>query len=448
MDLRFNQLIDEFTKFFIADERPGIMDWIDIIPKMHAMMNGSMANMFEKHYKLVIESVENRKLKVDSMILTGTFPYNGLYLGHVFRCPIILFSNIGFGMHMTSLVGNPENPSFQNEIALPYIHPLTFNQRFLNTLIYFMYENYAAENRFVLPLLKEKADMSFEDIQNVYSNVSLVLQVSHHVTHNAQPLTPNVVDIGGIHCKPAKPLPAELKKFMDEHTEGVVYISFGSAVQPGDMSLKRKEAFLEVFKKLRYQFLWKWNEDHIPGLPSNVKLTKWVPQQDLLAHPNLKVFVTHGGLLSLQEAIYHKTPLVGVPLGNDQVPNMLRAEQKGYAVILDWPDFTADRLYNAIEKAVNDPEIKENMNKVHHRFRDEKESPVDRAVYWIGYIMRHNGAYFLKPKSIDLYWYEYHHVDIILVCASVLILILTICVKIFMCCCKMCCKLTKKHKVE
>ena len=53
-------------------------------------------------------------------------------------------------------------------------------------------------------------------------------------------------------------------------------------------------------------------------------VSKWLPQNDLLAHPNLRVFVTHGGLLSLQEAIYHKTPLVGVPLVNDQKPNLVR----------------------------------------------------------------------------------------------------------------------------
>ena len=36
------------------------------------------------------------------------------------------------------------------------------------------------------------------------------------------------------------------------------------------------------------------------------------------------MFVSHGGLLSVQEALYHRTPLVGVPLGNDQKPNILR----------------------------------------------------------------------------------------------------------------------------
>ena len=42
--------------------------------------------------------------------------------------------------------------------------------------------------------------------------------------------------------------------------------------------------------------------------PSNVKLSKWLPQEAILAHPNLKLFVTHGGQSSSQEALCHKKP--------------------------------------------------------------------------------------------------------------------------------------------
>ena len=49
--------------------------------------------------------------------------------------------------------------------------------------------------------------------------------------------------------------------------------------------------------------LWKWDEDNIADLPKNVMIKKWVPQQDLLAHPNLKLFVTHGGLLRYHDNI-------------------------------------------------------------------------------------------------------------------------------------------------
>ncbi len=45
-------------------------------------------------------------------------------------------------------------------------------------------------------------------------------------------------------------------------------------------------------------------------LPSNVMISKWLPQQDALAHPNVKLFVSHVGQSSFQESICHKMPIV------------------------------------------------------------------------------------------------------------------------------------------
>ena len=52
--------------------------------------------------------------------------------------------------------------------------------------------------------------------------------------------------------------------------------------------------------------MWVWDEIEMLGKPDNVLLTKWAPQQDILAHPNLKVFVTHAGQSSFQEALCHQ----------------------------------------------------------------------------------------------------------------------------------------------
>ena len=44
----------------------------------------------------------------------------------------------------------------------------------------------------------------------------------------------------------------------------------------------------------------------------------WLPQNDLLGHPATRVFLTHGGIHSLYEAVYHAVPMVVVPIGADQ----------------------------------------------------------------------------------------------------------------------------------
>ena len=109
----------------------------------------------------------------------------------------------------------------------------------------------------------------------------------------------------------------------------VALVSFGSSLSPSKMPKEKLEIFVETFRTLKMSFIWKWDEV-VPNLPKNVKISSWLPQQDLLGHPNLKVFVTHGGLGSLVESIYHKAVIVGIPFSNDQRPNLMRAERNGY----------------------------------------------------------------------------------------------------------------------
>ena len=52
----------------------------------------------------------------------------------------------------------------------------------------------------------------------------------------------------------------------------------------------------------------KWETDHIEGKPANVHLRKWLPQADLLAHPNLKAFVYSAGYYSFEESIFYRKP--------------------------------------------------------------------------------------------------------------------------------------------
>ena len=127
--------------------------------------------------------------------------------------------------------------------------------------------------------------------------IDLLLFASHHVTHSPAVLAPNTIEVGGIHCRPGQPLPPHLRTILDSHPEGVVYVSFGSTVKPSQMGEEKMAVFLETFARLNQTVIWKWDGEEMAGLPSNVVLQSWLPQQDLLAHHNLKVFVTHGGLL-------------------------------------------------------------------------------------------------------------------------------------------------------
>ena len=100
-----------------------------------------------------------------------------------------------------------------------------------------------------------------------------------------------------------------------------------------------------AFARLEQRVLWKWEyPELITRVPPNVKTVKWLPQNDILGHPKIRLFVTHAGLLSIQEAIYNGVPLVGLPVFGDQPFNMNKAEKDGHGIRLHWNTLTEQIL--------------------------------------------------------------------------------------------------------
>ena len=45
--------------------------------------------------------------------------------------------------------------------------------------------------------------------------------------------------------------------------------------------------------------------------------------------------------------------------------------------------------------------------------KDRPIEPLDLAVFWVEFVMRHKGAPHLRPAAHDLTWYQYHSLDVI-----------------------------------
>lgn len=56
--------------------------------------------------------------------------------------------------------------------------------------------------------------------------------------------------------------------------------------------------------------------------------------------------------------------------------------------------------------------------------KDKPMSSVDTAIWWVEYVIRHKGAPHLRPASIDLTWYQYFMIDILVILLSVLLIFL------------------------
>jgi glucuronosyltransferase len=79
-----------------------------------------------------------------------------------------------------------------------------------------------------------------------------------------------------------------LEEYLAGAEDGFILFSLGSIVQGKNMPENYRKAFIKVFGKLKQRVIWKWETEDMPDLPKNVKLSKWLPQQDILGHPNIR----------------------------------------------------------------------------------------------------------------------------------------------------------------
>ena len=108
---------------------------------------------------------------------------------------------------------------------------------------------------------------------------------------------------------------------MNESGEaGFVVLSFGSIVHGSGMPEATRKIFVSAFSRLPQRVLWKWEDDAgMTDLPPNVRLYIWLPPLiDLLAHPKMRLLMTHGGLYSNQETVWSGMPLIGFPVFGDE----------------------------------------------------------------------------------------------------------------------------------
>lgn len=241
-----------------------------------------------------------------------------------------------------------------------------------------------------------------------------------------RPTMPNVVYIGGFQGKPSNPLPSDLEEFVQSSGEhGVVVMTLGTLL--GDLGPEISEIIASAFANLPQKVVWRHMGQRPTTLGNNTKLVEWLPQNDILGHPKTKVFVAHGGTNGMYEAIYHGVPVLGIPLIFDQDDNLVRMKARGVAEIVEVTTLDVESLTSAL-KNILDPEkpYKQNMHKLSQLHHDKPIKPIDSAIFWMEYVMRHKGAAHLRTESYKLPWYAYHCLDVMAVFVAIGLLIISL----------------------
>ncbi|XP_014327765.1 UDP-glucuronosyltransferase 2C1-like isoform X1 [Xiphophorus maculatus] len=291
---------------------------------------------------------------------------------------------------------------------------MDFIQRIQNI---FFYSIILFQQKFVVgPIYDAMCDKYIEggcDIVSLLQDADIWLFRSDFVFDFPRPTMPNVVYIGGFQCKPAQPLPADLEEFVQSAGEhGVIIMTLGTLVNtlPEDIVNEIASVFAEMPQKV----IWKHRGKRPSTLGNNTLMMDWMPQKDLLGHPQIKVFIAHGGTNGVQEAIYFGVPVLGIPLFFDQYDNLLRLQKRGAAKIIQLHEVNGHSFERAVKEVLHKDSYKENIQRLSRLHQDQPMPPMDQATFWIEYVIRHKGAPHLRTKAYRMPWYSYHCLDVLL----------------------------------
>uniref|UniRef100_A0A8D0EH43 glucuronosyltransferase n=1 Tax=Strix occidentalis caurina TaxID=311401 RepID=A0A8D0EH43_STROC len=337
------------------------------------------------------------------VLIADPLSAGGELVAEILAIPFVYSFRFSEGNVVERLCGGlPSPPSYVPASTRGLTDQMSFVERLQNFLFYFYMD------LFFLKFWRDEWDGYYSNVLGrpttlceTMGKAEIWLIRTYWDFEFPRPFLPNFEFVGGLHCQPAKPLP---------------------------------------------KVLWRYKGKKPETLGSNTRIYDWIPQNDLLGHPSTKAFITHGGTNGIYEAIYHGIPMVGIPMFADQHDNIAHMRAKGAAVELDFSTLKTQDLVDALNTVINNSTYKENalrLSKIHH---DQPVKPLDRAVFWIEFVMRHKGAKHLRPAAHHLTWYQYHCLDVLaflFTCTAIGVFILAKCCLF---CCRRCGRIAKRKK--
>ncbi|XP_043583873.1 UDP-glucosyltransferase 2-like isoform X3 [Bombus pyrosoma] len=329
--------------------------WLDIVKE-------KMLPIVEVFAEMVLNSTEIRKLYApesnatfDIYLAEFLFAPATYAFAHRFNVPIIGLSSVGMLSINEHALGGLILPSHEYtwEMEDNTGTNLSFFKRVCNfvnmwyNIHYYYYKLIPQQQK-----LAEKYFGPLPPMLDILKNVSLLFINQADVMIAARPKLANIITYTSSHIeKKLTPLPKDLQAFLDGATNGFIYFSLGSNARSASLPLEIRRVFCDVFAKLPYRVVWKFEED-FPGKPDNVYVGKWLPQQTILAHPNIKLFIYQGGLQSSEETVHYGVPVLGFAILADQDYQVARMEALGIGKYLEITTLKKDELENAITELI------------------------------------------------------------------------------------------------
>uniref|UniRef100_A0A1I7SZ30 UDP-glucuronosyltransferase n=2 Tax=Caenorhabditis tropicalis TaxID=1561998 RepID=A0A1I7SZ30_9PELO len=412
----------------------------DITVFFSMIKNFSLASGYQCEHifqqTVILDQLRNEKFDLgitESLFICGFPLFDHIGVKTVINADSVLYLDV-----VKYALGEPASTSFYPGLFSKFIDKMSFVERIKNLFgmafsWYFSWSRFQGELEAIKPYYNKS--LSWDEHIN---GAAFYLINSNQYLDYASPTLPKTVFIGGMQVNTKKNGKVKLDKEWDDLLsirKQNVLVSFGSNAFSSDMPDEFKKAFLEVFASMPdTTFIWKYEEenatlaDHLP----NVKLTTWMPQNDLLADDRLTLFVTHGGLGSSVELAYQGKPAVVIPLMADQPRNALMLARHGGALQLD--KFNLDKpeeIRRAIQTVLTDPNYRKNAEKLADILSSQPYQPKEVVLKHCDFAVKFGDLKTLNSEGRLLNVFQFYSIDIALAALSLIFILILVVFVVF-----------------
>ena len=143
-------------------------------------------------------------------------------------------------------------------------------------------------------------------------------------------------------------------------SETIIYISLGTLL---NTSIKFFKTCIEAFGNQPVSVIMSIGktikQEQLGKLPDNVFAYPYVPQLEILQKASL--FITHGGMNSVNESIYYGCPMLVIPMGNDQPRVAQQVKDLHLGKTLAHKGLTAKQLRDSAYSVLQDSSYKKKL---------------------------------------------------------------------------------------
>ncbi|KAF8360766.1 hypothetical protein PRIPAC_87689 [Pristionchus pacificus] len=422
---QITEIYSQRSDFFKLDNYNPVLTW---------RMRDSFARQFLYQCRAVLDDVDLlKRLQNESfdVMIVENFDMCGPAYSHLVKPKSLITSSASFPFsQMYAEFGIPISLSYNPS---PYVSRLNVNSmwgRITNLYAEWLLNAFFHPCRWMIEeLFYERFGPSFPSLEEISSHSAYTLLNSEPLIDYAVPTLSRVVNIGGIGARKPSPVNKEWDEILSRRSKTIL-LSFGSVAKsiyiPGDI----KDSILKTIARFPdITFIWKYEQpedefakEALRSLP-NLHLSKWTPQNDILADDRLTAFITHGGMGSTQETATRGKPGIFIPLFGDQPRNAGMMQYNGFGVVLDKFDMiNPDSFEGAIREVLNNESYRINARRISSMLAKKPFTSKELLIKTVEFAAEYGPSKALRPQSHDMTFIEYHNLDIVAVFAVFLIL--------------------------